>query len=37
MMSLSDRMQAEDPLARFRKKIAENARAWLRLRARRTS
>ena len=29
MMSLSDRMQAEDPLARFRKKIAENARAWL--------
>jgi tetratricopeptide (TPR) repeat protein len=29
MRSLSDRMQAEDPLARFRKKIAENARAWL--------
>ena len=28
MMSLSERMQAEDPLARFRKKIGENARAW---------
>jgi tetratricopeptide (TPR) repeat protein len=28
-MDLPDRVQSQDPLARFRQKIAENARAWL--------